>query len=155
MIKHKKALFEIFEADRVNPSGSLYGKCDTVLKSAGVELPGDVFDFVALGDFTLEDIVTGDLTDKYVIFYQDVICGSVVKIKEKEGEVDAEEKSYEISRLIRTLLKGNRKLVSTSYPSGAVTSSSLMGARSEAVIYSESQVHIAVISIRIKAQEED
>ena len=155
MIKHKKALYEIFEDARVNPSGVLSGKCDAILKSAGINLPGDVNDFIALGDFNLEDIMTGDLKDKYVIFYQDIICGSVVKIKEKEGEIDAEEMSYEIARLVRTLLKGNKKLVSTSYPDGAVTSSSLVGTRSEAVMYSESQAHIAVITLRIKAQEED
>jgi len=155
MIKHKEALFEIFEADRVNPSGSLYGKCDKILKSAGVSLPGEVFDFVALGDFVLEDIVTGDLKDKYVIFYQDIICGVVVKLKEVEGEVDAEEKAYELARLVRTLLKGNRKLVSTSYPNGAVTSASLFGTRSEAVVYSDSQAHLAIISVRIRMKEED
>jgi len=155
MIKHKEALYEIFEAARVNPSSSLYGKCDAILKSAGARLPGDVFDFIALGDFTLEDIVTGDLTDKYVIFYQDIICGSVVKTKELEGEVDAEDKAYEIARLVRTLLKGNRKIISASHPTGAVTSSSLVGTRSEAVIYSENQAHLAVITMSIRTQEED
>ena len=155
MIKHKEALYEIFEDVRTDPSGVLSGKCDRVLKSAGVRLPGDVYDFIAVGDFTLEDIITGDLKDKYVVFYQDIICGSVVKIKEEDGEVDAEEKSYEIARLVRTLLKGNRTLISTSHPNGAVTSSSLVGTRSEAVMYSESQAHIAVITLRIKAQEED
>lgn len=155
MLKHKEALYEIFEVARTNPSGSLHGKCDMVLKSAGVSLPGEVFDFIALGDFTLEDIVTGDLTDKYVIFYQDILCGSVIRVKEEEAEIDAEDKSYEIARLVRTLLKGNKKLVSTSYPGGAVTSCSLFGTRSEAVIYSENQAHLAVISLRIKTQEED
>lgn len=155
MIKHKQALYEIFEADRIISGGSLYGKCDAILKSAGTLLPGEVFDFIALGDFSLEDIVTGDLEDKYVIFYQDIICGSVVKVKEKDSEVDAEDKSYEIARLVRTLLKGNRKLVSTSYPDGAVTSSSLFGTRSEAVVYSDSQAHLAVITIKIRTQEED
>lgn len=155
MIRHKEALYEILDEARTDPSGSLYGKCDMILKSAGTNLPGDVFDFIALGDFALEDIVTGDLTDKYVIFYQDIICGSAVKLKEAEGEVDAEEKSYEIARLVRTLLKGNRKLISTSYPNGAAKSSSLVGTRSEAVMYSEGQAHLAVITLKIRAQEED
>lgn len=154
MIKHKEALYEIFEAAR-QPGQSLDGKCDAVLKSAGVNLSGDVFEFIALGDFTLEDIMTGDLKDKYVIFYQDIICGSVVRIKEVEGEVDAEERAYEIARLVRTLLKGNRKLISTSCPNGAATTSSLVGTRSEAVMYSESQAHLGIITLRIKAQEED
>jgi len=69
--------------------------------------------------------------------------------------VDAEEKSYEIARLVRTLLKGNRTLTSTSCPDGAAKSSSLVGTRSEAIMYSESQAHVAVITLRIKAQEED
>jgi len=154
MIKHKEALYEIFETAR-QPGQSLDGKCDAVLKSAGVNLSGDVFEFIALGDFTLEDIMTGDLKDKYVIFYQDIICGSVVRIKEVEGEVDAEERAYEIARLVRTLLKGNRELISTSYPNGAATASSLVGTRSEAVMYSESQAHLGIITLRIKAQEED
>lgn len=155
MIKHKEALYEILEAARSDPNGVLSGKCDVILKSAGVNLSGDVFEFIALGDFTLEDIMTGDLKDKYVIFYQDIICGSVVRIKEVEGEVDAEEKAYEIARLVRTLLKGNRVLISTSYPDGAAKASSLVGTRSEAVMYSESQAHLAIISLRIKVQEED
>lgn len=155
MIKHKQALFEIFEDARTDPGGVLFGKCDVILKSAGVNLPGDVYDFVSLGDFTLEDIVTGDLTDKYVIVYQDIICGSVVKIKEVDGEVDAEDKANEIARLVRTLLKSNRKLVSTSYPNGGVSSSFLLGTRSEAVFYSDSQTHIAVISVKLRTQEED
>lgn len=154
MIKHKEALYEIFEAAR-QPGQSLDGKCDAVLKSAGVNLSGDVFEFIALGDFTLEDIMTGDLKDKYVIFYQDIICGSVVRIKELEGEVDAEERAYEIARLVRTLLKGNRKLISTSYPNGAAAACSLVGTRSEAVMYSENQAHLGIITLRIKAQEED
>jgi len=154
MIKHKEALYEIFEAAR-QPGQPLDGKCDVILKSAGVNLSGDVFEFIALGDFTLEDIMTGDLKDKYVTFYQDIICGSVVRIKELEGEVDAEERAYEIARLVRTLLKGNRKLISTSYPNGAATASSLTGTRSEAVVYAESQAHLGIITLRIKAQEED
>jgi len=155
MIKHKEALYEILDKARTDPSGSLSGKCDIILKSAGTNLPGDVFDFIALGDFTFEDVVTGDLKDKYVTFYQDIICGSVVKLKETEGEVDAEDKACELARLVRTLLKGNRKLISTSHPNGAATSSSLIGTRSEAVMYSDGQAHVAVISVKIRAQEED
>lgn len=155
MIKHKEALYEIFEDVRTDPDGVLSGKCDAILKSAGTHLPGDVNDFIALGDFSLEDIMTGDLKDKYVIFYQDIICASVVRIKDEEGEVDAEEKSYEIARLVRTLLKDNRTLVSTSYPEGAAKASSLIETRSEAVIYAESQAHLAVITLKIKVQEED
>lgn len=154
MIKHKKALYEIFEAARIPVSGVLYDACDVVLASAGVELPRDAYKFIALGDFYLDDIATGDLKDKYVIFYQDIICGAVVKDEEK-GVEDAEDASYELARLVRTLLKANKTLVSTTYPTGAAKTSSLLRSSSEAVVYSESQAHVSVVSLQIKMQEAD
>jgi hypothetical protein len=152
MIKHKQALYEIFEAAR-QPGQSLENYCEVVLKSAGSLIPEDKYDFIALGDFTLEDIVTGDLKDKFVVIYQDILCGSVVKVKDLAGEVDSEGKACELARLVRTLLKANRTLVSTTYPTGAAKSSSLFGMRSDAVVYGDSQAHVVVVSLRIKTEE--
>ena len=152
MIRHKKALHEIFEAERIPQSGKLYDVCDVVLVSAGVELPREVYKFIALGDYYLEDIVTGDLTDKYVIFYQDIVCGAIVQ-ETKDGVEDAEDAAYELARLVRTLLKANKTLVSTTYPTGAAKTSSLSRCSSEAVIYFESQAHVVVITLKIKMQE--
>ena len=154
MIKHKKALYEIFEAERIPVSGTLYGVCEITLKSAGIDLPKDVYDFIALGDWFLEDILTGNLTDKYVIINQDIICGSVPR-NAATAEEDAEDASYKIARLVRTLLKANKKLVSTTYPTGAAKVSSVLRSTSEAIIYSDSRAHIVVISLEIRMQEED
>lgn len=154
MIKHKKALYEIFEVARIPPSGVLYDACQIVLTSAGVDLPKDIYNFIALGDWFLEDILTGNLTDKYVIINQDIICGAVPK-NTKTAEEDAEDASYKIARLVRTLLKANKILVSTSYPTGVAKTSSLLRSTSEAIIYSDSRAHIVVISLEIRMQEED
>jgi len=154
MIKHKEALYEIFEKERVEPSGVLYDACEIILKSAGIDLPKDVYNFIALGDWFLEDIVTGNLTDKYVIINQDIICGAVPK-DAKTAEEDAEDASYEIARLVRTLLKANKKLVSTSYSTGVAKTSVLLRATSEAIVYSDSRAHIVVVSLEIRMQEEN
>jgi len=154
MIKHKKALYEIFEAERIPQSGILYDACDVVLASAGIELPKDVYKFIALGDFFLDDIVTGNLTDKYIIIHQDIICGAVIQ-DTQDGVEDAEDASYELARLVRTLLKANKKLVSTSYSTGAAKTSSLLRSSSESVVYFDSQAHVTIITLQVRMQEAD
>jgi len=152
MIKHKKALYEIFIAE-MEAGGSLFGKCDAVLKSSSLTLPDSIYNFITLGDFTIVDVATGDLRDKFMVVTQSIICGSVV-VDEADAEEEAEFRAYTLARLIRTILKGNQKLISSSYPEGVAKSSGVSDSSFEPVIYSESPCHLVVLSFWMKMEED-
>lgn len=154
LLTHKQALFEIFTSE-MEVGGSLEESSDIVLKTAGEALPKDVFNFITLGDFTITDIRTGSLKDKYLVIFQEIICASVVKSKEEEANAEAESRAYELSRLVRTILKGNKTLVSDSYPEGAAKATVISDSPLETVIYSDSPTVIVTILLEIKRKESD
>ena len=153
MIRLKDALKEIFLA-AMEPGGTLHKVCEAVLDTSQTKPPTDIDNFIVLGDFRATDVRTGDLKDKYRVFEINIECGAIVK-NEVDSEAFAEEKSYEISRIIRTLLKANRKLISTSYPSGIAKSSSLMGDYIDYVIYVDALCCLSRIVLEVKIEEED
>ena len=133
---------------------SLHDVCEAVLDSSRSELPGEISNFIVLGDFRAVDVMTGDLKDKYRIFEINIGCGASVK-NEEDAEMKAEERSYEISRIVRTILKANRKLISTSYPSGIAKSSTLLGDSLDFYVYLNTVCSINTVMLEAKIKEED
>lgn len=153
MLKHKQALYEIFDAE-MQSGQVLEDVCEKILLSAGQALPGDVNEFITLGGFAITDIPTGALKDKYVTLMQTIVCGSTVR-DEEEAESKAEDRVYLLSRLVRTILKNNQTLVSTTYPDGAAKRSFLSDAFLDTVVYSDSPAVIISITLGVRVQEED
>jgi hypothetical protein len=152
VLKHKQALYEIFTA-AMEASQPLDGYCEGVLKSSLKKVPG--WDkFITLGEFSASDVVTGFMNKKWRVVTQLILAVSPVR-DISEGEELAEVYSYELSRKIRTILAGNKILVSASYPSGICIES----------VHSDSELFFVVIqdlicavqqsSLRMKMVEED
>lgn len=155
MIKHKQALYEMFDAKR-QPGEPLDGKCQSILKTSSEPLPNvsHPHQFITLGGYTVEDIPVGSVVDKYTSVLQDIVCGVAVDGHSDTGEVDSEDGAYELARLVRTILKNNKKLISTSYPVGVARTSRLRDVVSDVVIYSECPCNIMTITIRIQMLED-
>jgi len=155
MIKHKEALYEIFDAER-QPGQSLENKCKSILKTSSTALPNEALPhrFITLGGYTVEDVPSGNVVDKYTSVLQDIVCGAAVDQHSATGEVDSEDDAYELARLVRTILKNNRKLISTTYPTGAAKTLHFRDAVSDVVVYSESPCNIVTITIRIQMLED-
>ena len=154
MIKHKEALHEIFTA-KMASGQSLYQKVDEILKASIVKLPTNVFEFICLGDFVTVPTTTGRLKDKYLVVTQDIICGSTVKERKKEGEVEAEEKAWEMAKLVRTILRDNQTLTSTTYPTGVARKTYINEAPQEFVLYYDTQCCVHTILLEIHLHEDD
>ena len=154
MIKHKKALYEIFSA-AMEAGGSLENKCDVVIKTASILIPGAKERFIAIGSFSIGDVVVGRIKDKYTVIYQDIMCGATVKARSSTtAEEDAEDKAFELARLVRTLLKNNLTLVSTSFPEGIARTTRLRGIPVEPMVYGDSPCFIGRVSVIITLKED-
>lgn len=154
ILKHKHALKEIFEAKMVSGQ-SLYEKCDAVLSSAVTGLPGEVSNFITLGDFIIDDVPVGDLRDKFMQVVQEIICGSAVDDREDDTELEVEYRAYELARLVRTILKNNRTLTSATYTTGVAKETHILDSPLEHVIYGSSRCAIMRITLMIKMTEDD
>jgi calcineurin-like phosphoesterase family protein len=151
-IKHKAVLKEIFEA-AMESGGSLDTYCDKVMLTSISKLPGSTDNFIILGDFTASDVRVGFLKEKYRIVIQEILCGSVVK-EVIDGESEAEERGFELSKRVRTLLINNKTLVSVSYPTGAAKESVLLDSRQEFFLYEESLCSCYIMPLEMKVMEE-
>jgi len=155
VLRHKKALKEILEANMVSGM-PLYQKCDKVLLSSIRPLPRteEIYTFIVLGDFIIDDAEVGELKDKYVEISQEIICGAVVQ-DAATGEADAEFDSYTLARLVRTIIKDNLTLSCSSYPDGICKRTALSNTPLEFVEFYDTPCAISAVNIFIYMQEED
>ena len=153
-IKIKQALKEIF-TDACEEGGLLHGYCDVILRSIVQKLPNDVSNFITLGNYQVTDVQTGDLIDKYRLYEIEIGCGACIIPSEENAEANAEERSDRMAKIIRTILKSNRKLISESYPDGAAISSSALGDYLEFVIYENNICSMNKIRLTAKIIEDN
>lgn len=153
IITHKEALKEIFEVELLD-EGRLEGVCDGVLISSGSDVPGTYFNFIVLGDFFAQDVIKGDLSDKYLNIAQDVMCVSIRK-DEADNEAKSEYRAWFLSKIVRTILTLNRKLISDTYPEGVARTTVLSGSPLQSVVYWDNIAHMVTITLDIKMTEED
>lgn len=153
-IKHKHALYEIFEAKMVTGQ-SLDGYCDEILKTNISKPHDDTYKFICLSDFTTTPTVTGRIKDKFFVIIQDIICGGIMKERNVEGELVAEHSAWTLMKLVRTILRDNQLLVSSTYPSGVAKKSYLMDSRQEFVLYYDSNACIHTLPLEIHLQEDN
>lgn len=153
-IKLKNALKEIFEAKMV-VGEPLHDYCDDILMSSYQSIPKDVLKFIVLGNYRASDVLVGDLRDKFRIYSIEIGCASVVDYKNSTPEETAENQSEVISKLVRTILKNNRTLISSTYPDGVAKGSNLIGDYLEFVNYDEAVCSINHIQLEAKIIEDD
>ena len=154
MIKHKEALYEILSAEML-VGQSLYGICDALMKSSISKLSDKVNKFIVLGDFSTMAVETGRVKKKYLVIQQDIICGGVESLHARDGEVDAEDWAYELVKVVRTILRNNQLLVSTSYPTGVARQTYIQDALQEFVLYYETSCCIQTLRLEIQLEEDD
>jgi len=156
MLLHKLVLKEIFEAE-MEEGGVLYQKCDKVLTSSVRPLPSneDISTFIMIGDFIVSDAAVGELKDKYIAMTQEILCGALLSKSTAEMEEDAEDKSYKLAQLVRTILKGNLKLISVSYPEGIAKRTKLFGIPLEFFEFFDVSCCVSTISLIIYMREAD
>jgi hypothetical protein len=153
-IKHKEALYEIFDAEMASGQ-SLDGYCDEILKTNVSKPSGNTYKFICLSDFTTTPTVTGRVKDKFFVVVQDIICGGIIKERNVDGELEAEFNAWTLMRLVRTILRDNQVLASTTHPSGVAKKSFLGDARQEYVLYYDSSTCIHTLPLEIHLQEDD
>lgn len=153
-VKHKQALYEIFEAKMVSGQ-SLYGYCDEILKTNISKVKDGTYTFICLSDFSTTPTTTGRMKEKFFVVVQDIICGAIIKERNVEGELVAEFSAWSLMKLVRTILRDNQILVSTSYPSGVAKKSYLHDARQEFVLYYDSNTCIHTQPLEIHLKEDD
>jgi hypothetical protein len=153
-IKHKLALYEIFEAAMV-AGKSLEGLCEEVLKTNISKPKGRTKKFITLSDFTYSPVSLGRVKDKFALVTQDIICGSFIKERLEEGEVTAEYESYQLALAVRTILRANQTLVSTTYSNGVAKRSLLMEAPQEFVLYYDTSACIHTLILELRVREDD
>lgn len=154
MIKHKEALYEIFTAE-LGAGKALNGKCEVILKTSISKLSDKHRKFLMLGDFLTLPVESGRVKKKFLLVRQDIICGGVENIHEREGEVDAEEWAYSIVKAVRTILRNNQQLVSSSYPSGVARASYIEDAPQEFVLFYDASCCIHTLRLEIHMEEDD
>ncbi len=151
-MKHKDALYEIFEEAK-KPGGILDHYCDAVLKTSISKIPGAAENIVLLGDFISVDARVGFLKEKYRTLSQEVMCVSVVKDDDYET---AEQASFDLGKRVRTVLRDNRTLISTSYPTGAAIEPCAISESSHNFfLYEEMLTAATTMTLVIKVKEED
>lgn len=154
MMKHKQALYEILTAAMAEGQ-PLHGYCEKVFKTAS-EHPSGESRFISLGNFIVSDVVVGRVKDKYTGISQDILCVAALDTHHlKEAESDAEAKAFELARKVRTLLRSNQTLASASYPNGIARSTWLRGTPVEPIMYGESHVFLASVTILITMEEDE
>ena len=153
-VKHKLALYEIFTAAMASGQ-SLENLCDEILKTNITKADDDTEKFICLSDFTVTPVVVGRVTNKFSVVTQDIICGSFIKERYKEGEVTAEFNSYELMRAVRTLLRANQALASSTFPLGIARKTFLMEAPQEFVLFYDTNACIHTLLLEIHMQEDD
>jgi hypothetical protein len=154
MLNFKEALKEIFEVEMASTK-KLYGICDGVLTSSVAPLPNNYNKFITLGNFVAGDVRVGDLRRKFREVELDIECCGVVRKSGSSPEEDAEGYAYALAKKVRTILKGNKKLVSASYSSGLAITSEPLDEALHYVIYDEVPVAMCSITYYIKLVEED
>jgi len=154
MLSFKLALKEIFEAQMAS-SGKLEGLCDGVLGNSVAPLPKDFNKFITLGDYRISDARVGELKRKFREVEADIDCGAVVRAGKNDAEDDAEEASYAIALKVRSILKENKKLVSTTFSSGLAIVSEPLFEELTYVTYDSVIVALNTITYYIKMVEID
>jgi hypothetical protein len=118
-------------------------------------LPDKVDKFITLSDFMTLPVETGRLQAKYLVYMQDIICGGVAYEDKVDGDVTAETWAYELAKLVRTLLRANQQLVSSSYPNGVAQRSYIQDTPQEYVLYYDTSCCIHTIRFEIQVEEGD
>lgn len=154
MLSFKLALKEIFEAEMLS-GGKLYGLCDGVLGTAVEALPTNYNKYIILGHYRVGEVRIGELQKKFRAVELDIECGAVVRKGVNNAEVNAEEAAYLIAKKVRTILKGNKTLVSTTYTNGVAIASEAVDEMLDYVMHDGVPVAFNVISYYMKIIEED
>jgi hypothetical protein len=152
VLNFKLALQEIFETE-METGGDLYNLCDGVLASSVAPLPKSYNKFITLGEYSLSDVMVGELRHKYRVLELDIDCGAVVRAGKKNAEANAEEAAYLLAIAVRTILIDNKTLVSTTYPSGLAKISEPLDETLQYVIYDGSNVALNTITYLAKIVE--
>lgn len=154
MLSFKEALAEIFVAAMA--SGQLLEDlCDGVLSTSVAPLPHTYNKFITLGEYRVGDVLVGNLQKKFRLVELEIQCCAVARAGKSLSEEDAEEASYLLASAVRTVLKGNKTLVSTSYPDGVAIVSEPMDETLYYLIYDEMPVAVNDITYAIKMVESD
>lgn len=154
MLNFKEALKEIFEAEMVS-GGSLKTLCDAVLTSSVAPLPKNVNKFILLGDYAVTDVRVGELKKKFREVELELDCGAVIRQGRVDTEQDAEEAAYLIAKTVRTILRDNKKLVSTTYPDGLAIVSEPLDESLSFIIFDQVPVAMNTVSYYAKIVESD
>jgi hypothetical protein len=152
VLKHKQALYEIFTA-AMEVGQPLDGYCEGVLKSSVKKVPA-WNKFIVLAEFSCSDVAVGFMNKKFRVVSQLIMAVAPVR-DISEGEEIAETTSFELSRKVRTILAGNKTLVSTSYPSGIAIESEHSDSEMYFVVIQDMICMVQASTLRMKVVEED
>lgn len=155
MITFKEALKEIFTVE-MGSGGELEGLCDGILLSIVQPLPGTYTNFITLGGFSATDVRIGHMTKKFREVELEIECNAVLKKRGvSDTEAVAEDSSQKIAKKVRTILKANQKLISTSYSTGVAITSEVINEVLDWVQYGTVQCASSIIVLYMKILEEN
>lgn len=152
MLNFKLALKEIFTYE-METGNQLYNLCDGVLSSSVASLPKSYDKFISLGEYSLSDVMVGELRRKYRVLEIDINCGARVKAGKKDAEEKAEEAAYLIAIAVRTILLNNKTLVSETYSNGIAKISEPLDEAMSYWIYDGANVVLNTITYLAKIVE--
>lgn len=151
VLKHKQALYEIFTA-AMEAGQPLFGYCDGILRSPLSRVPAwDTY--IMLAEFSASEVAVGMMNKKFRVIKQDI--GAVAPIPDApESEELAETSSFELARLMRTVLANNRTLVSESYPDGIAIESGCSASEEVFVVIQDLTCCVQMLTLEMKVKED-
>jgi len=153
MISFKEALKEIFTAE-MSSGGELEGLCDGILISIVEPLPDTYKTFITLGGFSASDVRIGHMQKKFREVELEIECNAVFQKRGVDSpEATAEDDSQKIAQKVRTILKANQKLISTSYPTGIAIISEVINEVLDWVQYGTVQCATSIVTLYMKILE--
>lgn len=154
MINFKEALKEIF-VDEMGSGKELENICDGILLSI-MQPVGDSFNnFITLGGFSASDVRVGHLKKKFREVELEIECNAVFRKRSGESNPEAvtESNSQAIAKKVRTILKANQTLVSTSYSGGVAIHSEVINEVLDWVQYGNVQCASSIVTLYMKILE--
>jgi len=154
MINFKEALKEIFTVE-MSSGKELENICDGILVSIVQPLDSSYNNFITLGGFSASDVRVGHMQKKFREVELEIECNAV--FRKRAGltipEATAEDNSQKIARKVRTILKANQKLISTSYPTGVAITSEVINEVLDWVQYGTVQCATSIVTLYMKILE--
>lgn len=155
MIDFKEALKEIFTVE-MGSGGELENLCDGIQLSILEPLSDTYNKFITLGGFSASDVRVGHMQKKFREVELEIECNAVLRKRSgvANPEATAEDNSQKIAKKVRTIIKANQKLISTSYPTGVAIISEVINEVLDWVQYGNVQCASSIIVLYVKILEE-